>query len=123
MTFRADIKAQVLSALTGSPPVAARVYWLRAPLKVETPYVVLSILSETRDPTLQGNIAQARIRLRIDFFGENYTELQDLDAEVRAVMAAASVFVSLHAFASELYEDDTRLYHLVSEFSIFHPNP
>lgn len=123
MTYRNDIKAQVTSALTGSPPITARIFWLRAPFDTKSPYIILSIVSETRDMTLEGNVPQARIRLRVDYFGENYNALQNLDAAVRLALSLAEAFSSYHAFATEMFEDDTLLFHLTSEFSLFHPNP
>jgi len=127
MTYRDDIKSAVLGDHGVAAVVGAQVYWLRAPLKAQAPYIILQIVTEEQSGTLAGNVRQAEIRLMVSMYGESYTDLQALDAAVHVALGDGNSpqppFTSLRLFHTELFEDDTRLFHLVTEFSIFHPNP
>ena len=47
-------------------------------------------------------------------------QIDALRDTIIAMMDAAPKFSSVYKLGAELYEDDTRLYHLVADFSVWH---
>jgi meiotically up-regulated gene 157 (Mug157) protein len=123
MSLRDDIRQAIAGAAGVKTLVSTRVYWLRAPLSVVAPYVILSVVTEVRDMTLTGNVTLARARVQVDSYAESFNTAVNLDTAIRAAMAAASAFACQHAIALEMFEDDARLYRISSEYSLFHSNP
>lgn len=123
MSYRAKVRDTLLSDASVGAIVDTRIYALRAPQDVPTPYVLLSTISYESINTLAGRTGLETARVRCDLYGSSYNELVGESGLVEAICAAldaATDFSALFVFGTELFEDDTKLYHVVLDFSVWY---
>lgn len=104
------LKAQVAA-------VSNRVYPLKAPDTPTPPYIVVTRVSNVRLMSQQGYTGASRIRWQVSVFDTDYTRCRAAaDSVVTALEAwagvEATVGYALHAGETELYEPDTKIYHI-----------
>lgn len=118
----ATISEKVVTALLMSTSVtdavAQRVYRMRAPQDVKQPYIIVWMPTHIRLGHLRGMTNLENPVVRFDFFGLNFMQLDALRETVIDLMS--QTFEATYRFGTELYEDDTRLYHLMADFSLWH---
>lgn len=116
------LSEKVITAMLGSVgvtgAVAQRVYRMRAPQDVKQPYIVVWMPTHVRHSHLRGMTELENPVVRFDFFGLNFMQLDELRETVIDLMS--QTFGAVYRFGAELYEDDTRLYHLMADFSVWH---
>lgn len=125
------IQSAIFTALAGNAGLAARVGQRiypggNAPQGVAKPYVTWQEISEVPASSVDGgtpatNTINYRIQINTWASGlDGATTARDVDALVRAAMAAASAFKSLVLDARSLdYEPDTKLYGYSTDFSVW----
>lgn len=118
MTIRAEVRDYLLALPAISNTLGSRLHALRAP-NTTTPYGLLSVQAHDAIGHLRGVTKLENVRMRLDLFGENYAQLVTLSEAVIDAMASASGFASTYVFGTELYEDDTRLFHVILDFSVW----
>lgn len=100
--------------------VGSRIYVLRAPQGSKTPYVLHSTVTHAQIWHLRGKSSLENPRIRIELYGEDYQKLRQLQTLVHEAILGATDFSAVYIYSTEMFEDDTQLVHLVSEFSIWH---
>lgn len=110
------LKAQVSA-------VSQRVYPLKAPDTPTVPYIVVSRVSNVRLMTHQGYIGESRIRWQVSVFDTDYTRCRTTaNSVVTALEAWAGIEVTvgyaLHTGETEIYEPDTKRYHIPVDFMV-----
>jgi len=118
-------KAQVLS-------VSNRVYGVKAPIGVATPYIVFNVVSGGFVHSMGGDSGLAETRVQFSVFGDGYgvvkTVVEDLKKTYRnyiegggALMGGAQwVQSTLLGNETDMYEDDTNLYHTALDITFWH---
>ena len=118
-------KAQVTS-------VSNRVYGVKAPIGVATPYIVFNVVSGDFVHSMGGDSGLAETRVQFSVFGDEYgvvkTVVEDLKKTYRnyiesggALMGSAQwVQSTLLTNEVDMYEDDTNLYHTVLDIMFWH---
>lgn len=117
----ASLSEKVITALNGSTGVTSvvgqRFYRMRAPQDVKVPYIIVWMPSHERVSHMRGVTNLEYPVIRFDFFGANFKQLDELRDSVITLMA--QTFGATYRFGTELYEDDTRLFHLMADFSVW----
>jgi hypothetical protein len=105
-----------------APLVSGRCYPLNAPDPVTKPYIVYSIVSEVTENTLDGDNGMSNSRVQVDAYGTSYGQVKGLAGKagtIKAAMAGATTFSNIHLANRDLYENDTQLYHVAMDFSVW----
>jgi hypothetical protein len=79
----------------------------------------MSVATHSVETHLKGLSDLENGRIRFDLYGSSYTQLQDLAQAITDAVVSASGFKALPIFDFEMFEDDTQLYHLVHDFSVW----
>jgi hypothetical protein len=118
------LKEEVITLIDGTAPVVAvlgnRYYSLRAPQNTLTPYCIISMPTHSIVGHLKGVTKLEKAQIRFDLYGPSYPQLTALKESIVGMMDQASAFSASYWFGSEMYEDDTRFYHLTFDFSVWH---
>lgn len=117
------LRDKVISLLDGTAAVRAvvgqRYYSLRAPQAALQPYIIISMPTHAIATHLSGVTKLENAQVRFDIFGPSYPQLTMLKELIIDMMDKSPSFSAIYSFGSEMYEDDTRLYHLVFDFSVW----
>lgn len=100
--------------------VGNRSYRMRAPQGTRDPYIILWMPTHERVGHLRGVTNLEHPVVRFDLFGGDFRQLDALRDTIIEMMTDPSGFGAIYRFGTELYEDDTRLYHLMADFSVWH---
>lgn len=101
--------------------VGDRVYRMRAKQGTREPYIILWMPTHERVGHLRGTTNLEHPVVRFDLFGLNFPILDQLrDTIIDMMTDTNGPFGAIYRFGTELYEDDTRLYHLMADFSVWH---
>jgi len=123
MGYREKIRDTLVNDSAVAAIVGQQVYAMRALQTTVPPYILTSVASHVHENTLEGiDETTDHARVRCDLFGPSYKQLTDLEEAVRNAIHATPAFSAQYIFGFELYEDDTQLYHLVLDFSVWHVN-
>lgn len=106
-------------SLVGGTGAAARVYPLIRPQGAALPAVTFQRIDTQRLATtsLSGHNSKIRCRMQIDCWATTYAAAQSLFDAVKAAMLSATAFSALNAGEHPLYEDDTKIYRVTSDWS------
>lgn len=117
-----DYQVKIQRVLAGAvgTQVGNRIYLLRAKQGSPTPYVLHSTVTHTQVQHLRGLSTLENPRVRVELYGENYPALRQMQDLIRVALLSAVDFSAVYVFCTESFEDDTQLFHLVSEYSIWH---
>lgn len=116
MTIQTDLRAAI------GDLVAGRVYPLFAPEQAARPFIVYSRLAATEQSTLDaqggtGNLINTR--LQVDAYAETYTEAQALADAIVARIKTWNVTCTVNV-QMDMFEQDTRLYRVMTDLSTWH---
>jgi len=128
------IEQAILTLLAGTSGVTAlvsnRIYYVQAPQKVDTPYIVFFKVSGNRDHTHDGATGLANPRFQVDIFGETYLSVKDVAAQVQAALqgysgtmgGAGGVAVNgcFYEDENDFYGETTKLYHIAQDYILWH---
>lgn len=111
-----------VGALVGGTGSAARVYPLVRPQAAALPAVTYQVIDKPRLDTasLSGHNARVRARVQVDSWALVYSDVKSLAAAVRAALLSASAFTALNLDDRDLFEDDTLIYRVSADFSVWH---
>ena len=116
MTVQTDLRAAI------SDLVAGRVYPLFAPEQAARPFIVYSRVAATEQATLDANGGTGNLfntRLQVDAYADTYTEVQALADAIVARIKAWNVTCTVNVQV-DLFEEDTRLYRVMTDLSTWH---
>ena len=86
------------------------------------PGITYQIISGTPANSLDGHTSgMTHIRVQIDAWADDYDEARAIAAAVKSRMnTVAATFRSLLLFDQDLFEDSTRIYRVLMDFSCWH---
>ncbi len=107
--------------------VGSRVHFAQAPQDVASPYIVLTKISGVRDHAHDGATGLAHARIQLSAFATTYYEAkqivqaaQDVLQAYSGLMGTVQVDSCLYENETDMFETDTRLYHVTSDYVIWH---
>lgn len=116
------------SGITGL--IGERLYYVKAPQDVTSPYVVFFKASAPREYSHDGASELARPRFQFSCFAETYYQAKQIAEAIRSVIEAFSGVMGGaggveigHCFCineSDIYEENTRLFHVAVDYLIWH---
>lgn len=109
--------SNVTSVIGGQPSM--RAFAMRAPQGTRIPYLLITMPAHNIGSHLRGVTKLENPTIRFDMYGTNILELEALRDALIEMMNAATQLQAVYSFGTELYEDDTRYYHFVADFSVW----
>ena len=119
VVFATLAAAPAVVALVGTPP---RVYPSVAPQSSQLPVVVYQVIDEQRIESLGGFTSGTRnARVQVDVYAETYTAAQALADAVAAALGAltGANLSSVQVSRRDLYEDESQLHRVSTDFSLW----
>lgn len=120
----AQLEPSIFSALTADATVSGlvgtRVYPLVLPQKAGLPAVSYLRVSGRQEMSLSGLSGLEAPRIQIDCWATTYAGAKALAAAVRAAMLSATAFKVGSVSDRDLYEDDTNVFRVSIDFSVWH---
>lgn len=118
-----QVEPKIYTLLSSDPSIAAivstRVYPVWLPQDVTLPAICYSRVSGGQVNSLTGYSGLENPRIQIDVWGEAYSTVQTLAALVHAAMDGATTFGALLESDLDFYEDDTLIYRVSMDFSVW----
>lgn len=116
------------SALTAL--VSNRIYYVRAPQNVTTPYIVFFKVSSIRNHSHDGSSHLAVSRFQFSIFADTYKECKDIAVQIQSSLQGKSGNVGDSPYVAvgsifyldetDMYETDTGLYHVAVDYEVTH---
>jgi hypothetical protein len=110
--------------------IGERIYYVKAPQDVGIPYVVFFKVSGAREHSHDGASGLARPRFQFSCFSETYYEAKQIAEQIQSALQAYSgtmggaggveVGASFYDNETDMYEEDTKLYHIAVDYMISH---
>lgn len=110
--------------------VSTRIYYVKAPQDVATPYIILTKISSVREHSHDGSSHLAKSRFQLSIFAETYKEVKDIAVQIQAALQAKSGNVGDSPYVAvgsifyedetDMYETDTGLYHTAVDYMVTH---
>lgn len=117
-----DLAEKVIQLLGSDSAItnvmAQRFYRIRVPQTTTAPYIVVAAISERRISHLRGVTPLERVVTRFHLFGTNYLQLKSVRSAIIDLLFNSGL-ASGDPMMEELYEDDTKVYHLVLDLSLW----
>lgn len=125
MTTPTEIIHEALTAFAGlAALVSTRIYTLVLPQDVSYPAVTITKVSQLRENTMSnsGGSGVENQRCSIDIFDGTLASCEAVAEQIRLALIAyeSTNFKAVQVFNLDLYEDDTKLYHVVVDYSIWY---
>ena len=113
----AGIKALVGN---GDSPVTYRISNQVATQDTGNPYLTYQILFDTpyNSLTSADGVGSDRVRVQVSSFSDVESEAYALAKQVKLAMAASTTFSSVYKNAIQFYEEDTKLYSVITDYSV-----
>ncbi len=107
-------------AMVGGSGAKSRIYPMVRPQGAGIPAVTYQLIDRPRIDTasLGGNNAKVKSRVQIDCWAESYASAKTLAVAVKNAVTSALTALSIDE--RDLYEDDTGIYRVSSDFSVWH---
>lgn len=132
--FLKKIAQAILDELSGvsgfTDLIGERVYYVKAPQDVETPYVVFLEVSSPREHSHDGSSHLTNARFQFSIFAETYYEAKQIADQIQSILQSfngtmggvggVSIHGSFHQNEIDFWEEDTELYHIACDYSIWH---
>ena len=118
-------KAQVTS-------VSNRVYAIKAPVGVATPYIVFNVVSDDFVHSMGGDSGLTETKIQFSVYGDEYevvkTVVEDLKKTYRNYIEGGGALMGGQQWVQstlltneiDMYEDDTNLYHTALDIIFWH---
>lgn len=125
------IEQAILDELIGTSGVTdlvgTRIYYVKAPQNVTTPYVVFTKVSAPREHDHDGSAGLVGARFQFSVFAKTYYETKQIAVQIQTVLQAYSgtmgeVVVNGAFYQNEVdfWEEDTKLYHVACDYLIWY---
>ena len=118
-----QVEPKIYTLLSGDALIAAlvatRIYPVILPQDVTLPAISYSRVSGGQVNSFDGYSDLENPRIQIDVWGETYASVQALAALVHTVMDGATTFGALLESDMDFYEDDTLIYRVSMDFSVW----
>jgi len=107
--------------------VGERIHFVHAPQNVTTPYIIIIKISAVREHSHDGSSELAHPRFQLSVFAGTYSGVKTVTAALQTVlqaysgtMGSVSVDVVLYDNETDMYEQETGLYHTALDYIIWH---
>jgi len=130
MQIEQAIKKELMAASGVTDLIGERLYYVRAPQDVTKPYVVFFKVSGSREYSHDGASELANPRFQFSCFATTYYEAKQTVNAIRVAIEAFSgtmggdggveVGSCFCINESDIYEEDTRLFHVAVDYLIYH---
>lgn len=130
MQIEQAIKRELMADSGVTDLIGERLYYVRAPQDVVKPYVVFFKVSGLREYSHDGASELAQPRFQFSCFATIYYEAKQIAEAIRAAIEAFSGTMGGESGVeigscfcmneSDMYEDDTKLFHVAIDYLIFH---
>ena len=130
MKIEQAIKRELLADSGITSLIGERLYYVKAPQNVTKPYVVFFKASGPREYSHDGASKLARPRFQFSCFATTYDQAKQIAEAIRAAIEAFSgtmggaggveVGSCFCINESDIYEEDTRLFHVAVDYLIWH---
>lgn len=110
--------------------VSTRIHFARAPQDVANPYIIVIKIDAPREHSHDGSSQLAHPRFQLSIFASTYSQAKNIAAAVQAALqgysgtmgGAGGVAVGnvLYEDENDLYEEETRLFHVACDYIIWH---
>lgn len=98
--------------------VSGRCFPMVAPDGTLTPYITFQVISNVPLMELDRRNGTENRRLQVDIFDKTYGGAKTLEETVKTTMDAAA-FTNIPMLSSDLYEEETQLYRVTMDYSIW----
>lgn len=112
------ISSDLFTALVNNTAVGARVFPLTAPDQVIRPYITYQRIASNSENVLSGNAQLTNTRMQIDIYADTYAQALSIFQQIILIMATFKQSISIND--RDIYEDATKLYRVLAEYSIWH---
>jgi hypothetical protein len=130
MLIEQAIKKELMDASGVTDLISTRLYYVRAPQDVTKPYVVFFKVSGPREYSHDGASELANPRFQFSCFATTYYEAKQIVTAIRTVLegfdgmmggdGGVSVGGCFCVNETDIYEDDTDLFHVAVDYLIWH---
>lgn len=127
MTIKAAIYSRLSNYTNLTDLVGLRIYPGIAPQNTATPYVTIQKISDEPVPAMSADTGLERPRFQIDSWSDQPLEAENVDVQVRAALqrysgtlAGTTIQVSFLENSVDLYDQETELHHVATDFEINH---
>lgn len=128
------IEQAILKELIGTSGLTAlvgqRIYYVKAPQDIESPYVVFSKLSAPREHDHDGASGLASARFQLSIFALTYREVKLIARQIQSVLQAfkgtmggdggVSVNGAFYQNEIDFWEENIKLYHTDCDYLIWY---
>jgi len=128
------IEQAILTELLGQSGltdlIGERIYYVKAPQDVDTPYIVFFKVSAPREHSHDGASGLAHPRFQLSIFATTYYEAKQIAEQVQTALQAYSgtmggaggveVGASFYENETDIWEEGQKLYHIAADYLIWH---
>ncbi len=116
MSIQSELWSHLTSDTNITDLVGTRIYPLKAPQNVSSPYMTYQVVNGRNDQCMSGDVYQKDTRFQIDVWSKKYSEA---DAIKEAVKSSIIGFKSSYDINNnEDYEPKTELYRQIIDFKL-----
>lgn len=120
----AQLEPKIFTALTGDTGVSAivgsRVYPVVIPQKAALPCVTYLRVSGPQEMSLSGHSGLESVRVQVDAWAESYETAKSLASAIQSALLGASTFAVTSASDRDLFEDETGVFRVSTDFHVKH---
>lgn len=118
-----QLEPKIYTVISGAAAVAAvvstRIYPVVLPQDVALPAISYSRISGGQINSLTGYSNLESPRIQVDVWGETYSSVKSLAADVHTAMDGATTFGALLESDMDMYEDDTKIHRVSMDFIVW----
>ena len=116
-----SVEEKIFSLLTTSTTITAtmanRIYPVRAPQTVQSPYAVYQRISGGQHSGMDGYLTLENPRIQIDVYSTSYSQVKTLTESIQTQMATSTGFKNVLINDTDLFEDELNIYRVTMDFS------
>ena len=130
MLIEQAIKTELESTTALTALIGERIYYVKAPQDVETPYIVFFKVTGPREHSHDGASGLAHPRFQFSVFSTTYYEAKQIAEQLQAALQAFSgtmgtgtgvhVGACFYEDENDLYEVESKLYHIAVDYTFWH---
>lgn len=115
------LESKIFSLLTTSTTITAtmgnRIYPVRAPQNVASPYAVYQRISGGQVNGLDGYLTLENPRIQLDVYSTSYSQVKTLAEAIQTQMNTSTAFKNTLINDTDFYEDELNEYRISMDFS------
>ena len=117
------LEENLITELEAAAPVTAlvgtRIFPVILPQNTTLPAITYQVVTTVLMPTLDGESGLENALFQIDCWAAGYAAAKDLAATVRTALLAATLFKAVRRGDRDGFEDRTKIYRIISDYSLW----